>query len=364
MSVINQMLRDLDERQASEQERSGLPPRLRSLPPAIARRREAWRMLVIGVIIGAVLSALSAVLIVSLTRPDDIPEPQSALPVQPPPPHLALDLAKLEVPGKLPNPEPPQMEYALAPASRPAPVPAHATSPTPRLTHPAAPAPVPLAAPTITALPAPRESLPRQTIEDAGHIDRRNRGDQMHEQAEAEYRKGMQAVRRGDPQAALLPFHKALELDPAMAQARQALLSVLVSQRDFVSAKQVASQGLELDPRQSGWAAILARLQFEQGDPAGAVITLENFAVHAGADADYQGLFAFLLQKQQRPAEAAQRFETALALRPKEGRWWFGLATAHEALGRTEEAREAYARARASGNLPPEMLMLAEEKLR
>lgn len=368
MSVINQMLRDLDERQASEQERAGLPPRLRPLPPARARRREARRMLVLGIAIGAAVTGVAVALVMSLARtpaPDSTPPAQASAPALPlsPAPSAPLaqagpsELTEMKLSTQIVKPAPGPESRPLAPAPAAAPQ----TAARPPAAAPVAPPDRPVRVPVVPAVetakgePAPAE---------AGQIERRPRGGQARELADAEYRKGMQAVRRGDPAAALPPLRKALEFDPTLGQARQALLSVLVSQRLWPEAQQVAQAGLELDPRQSGWAVILARLQFEQGDTAGAVTTLENYAVHANADADYQSLFAFLLQKQQRPAEAAQRFQTALALRPNEGRWWFGLATAHEALGRSEEAREAYARARAAGNLPAELAALAEQKLK
>jgi MSHA biogenesis protein MshN len=189
-------------------------------------------------------------------------------------------------------------------------------------------------------------------------------GGQARDMAEAEYRKGMQAVKRGENSAAVSPLQHALELDPTLAKARQALLSVLVSGKQWGAAQQVAQSGLALDPTQAGWATILARLQFEQGDAPGAVDTLARHAAHAGNDADYQGLHAYLLQKMQRSAEAAQRFRAALALRPNEGRWWFGLGLALESSGRGGEAKEAYAKAKEVGHLPPDMLSVIEQKLK
>jgi len=77
-----------------------------------------------------------------------------------------------------------------------------------------------------------------------------------------------------------------------------------------------------------------------------------------------QGLFAFLLQRSQRHAEAAQRYQAALALRPGEGRWWFGLGLALEGAGRGDEAKAAFGRARDTGTLSADMLGVIEQKLR
>jgi MSHA biogenesis protein MshN len=379
MSVINQMLRDLDERQASEQERAGLPPRLRPLPPN-AKRTQPWRMLLLGMGIGA-LAAGGAV---ALLMAPDAPPPAPPVAAVPPAPTLAAasepvsnDLAEMKLSTLLaiaqsmaeqpaatdtansPAPAPVETDPAAKPAQKPA-------APPPKAATPVNPQPQPAPAaskPPPPAQPArPDEPATKNTAD--ARIDKQPRGDQARPMAETEYRKAMQAVRRGDSASAQPLLQRAIGLDPALAPARQALLSVLVGARQWPEAQQVARDGLALDPAQTGWAVILARLQFEQGDAAGAVTTLENHAVHAAADADYQGLFAYLLQKQQRPAEAAQRFKAALTLRPGEGRWWFGLATALEGVDKGDEAREAYARAREAGNLPADMAAIAAQKLK
>ncbi len=200
--------------------------------------------------------------------------------------------------------------------------------------------------------------------EHSASIDKQAKNGQTRELAEAEYRKGMQAIKYGDNAAAMQSLRRTLELDPELVKARQALLSLLVSGKQWAEAQQVVQSGLALDPAKSGWALILARLHFELGDTPAALETLEHYAAHAGRDADYQGFFAYLLQKQQHPAEAAERFKAALALRPSEGRWWFGLGLALEGAGKRNEAKEAYAKAREIGNLPPDMAQVIEERLR
>ncbi|MDP1607232.1 MAG: tetratricopeptide repeat protein [Rhodocyclaceae bacterium] len=365
MSVINQMLRDLDARHASEKERTGLPPQLRILPPLPVTRSNQWRILAAGMAIGAVMTGLLAGLFM-MTEPAT-----PALPAAVPAAAVSIDTAPTsatpaaEEALRLPTdageiklttwPTPSEPAQVPAPAAAPPPI----AKPKPEPVKPP-PAPAPAPAPldpkpaTVTSAPPPAEA----------QIDKRSKDGRAHDQAENEYSKGVQAVRRGDNAAALPSLQRALELDPAHAKARQALLSVLVGSRQWDAARQVAQSGLAADPTQSGLATILARLQFEQGDTAAALDTLTRHAAHATGNADYQGLFAYLLQKQQRPAEAAQRFQAALALRPNEGRWWFGLGLTLESAGRGGEAKEAYAKAREVGNLPADMAAVVEQKLR
>lgn len=354
MSVINQMLRDLDARHASEQERTGLPPQLRTLPPLPVTRSKQWWLLAAGMAAGAVIAGFFASVFmgsVPATLPAAVPpaptfvaprvEEELRLPIEAGEMKLATQLKAFPEPLLVPDPLPVVPPAAPPAIVKPKPEPAK-PAPAPRETKPAPPSPPPAEA----------------------QIDKRSKDGRAHDQAEGEYNKGVQAVRRGDNAAGLLSLQRALELDPTLAKARQALLSVLVGGKQWDAARQAAQTGLALDPTQSGLAMILARLQFEQGDTAAALDTLTRHAAHATGNAEYQGLFAYLLQKQQRPAEAAQRFQAALALRPNEGRWWFGLGLTLESAGRGGEAKEAYAKAKEVGNLPTDMAAVVEQKLR
>lgn len=386
MSVINQMLRDLDTRHATEQERAGLPPRLRTLPPTKAGRPSSWRILLLVIALGALAAGVALGLFLSPDLPrQTVPVP--AAPVVPSPPAGSPAAAAPVVPPvSPPNTEVPpdlgEMKHSTllalgqtANEARPD------TAPAVKNEKPMADKPAVTARPTKTAVPPPvtvtetprqAEKAEKTTVAEMPppppaaetQIDKRSSGGQAREMAEAEYRKGIQAVKRGEGAAALPQLQRALELDPLHAKARQTLLSVLVGSKQWPEAQRVAQAGLALEPAQTGWATILARLQFEQGNMPAALETLTRHAAHAGGDADYQGLFAYLLQKEQRFDEAAQRFQAALALRPQEGRWWFGLGIALENSGRGGEARDAYLKAREVGNLPPDMAASIEQKLK
>jgi MSHA biogenesis protein MshN len=335
-------------------------------------RRQNLRMLAIGMGAGALLMAIAMVLFRSSSAPDEMPVAiSSPAPVSPSVvPHAGHSMpsapASAAPMASVAPADVAEMKLSLLvgqappkPALTPAPV--SASPPQPTTTSAGKPAPAP---PAVVPKSVPAHVPAPQVLAEEAQIDKRPKGGQGRELAEAEYRKAMQAVKRGDNEAALPSFKRALELDPELARARQGYLSVLVAVRRWDVARQVAEQGLDLDPTQSSWANIVARLQFEQGDAAGAVQTLERFAVHASHDADYQGLFAYLLQKQQRPAEAAERFRAALQVRPNEGRWWFGLGLSLEQAGNAAGAKEAYAKAKAVGNLPPDMASTVEQKLR
>lgn len=369
MSVINQMLRDLDARQASQQERDALPAKLRNLPPLQAVQSNAWRLLVGGMAAGVAIAWVTWAVVSRVSAPAAAPT-ISLNPVSAAVP--AVDAANDENTKALSPAEPGEMKISTLLGRAKAPESSSSPMVQPQTL---APAPESALVKSIARAPAePRDKSssgpvvrvapPVAASDSSASIDKQAKNGQTRELAEAEYRKGMQAIKYGDNAAAMQSLRRTLELDPELVKARQALLSLLVSGKQWTEAQQVVQSGLALDPAKSGWALILARLHFELGDTPAALETLEHYAPHAGRDADYQGFFAYLLQKQQHPAEAAERFKAALALRPSEGRWWFGLGLALEGAGKRSEAKEAYAKAREVGNLPPDMAQVIEERLR
>lgn len=381
MSVINQMLRDLDARQASAHERAGLPPRLRPLPPAPVARTRAGLWLLLGLVAGATGAALfyartptspppahevapaavSAHADAGAPLPPVVPKAEETPPLAMPVPMGTPSATAAAAPR--PAAAPPPSEAARAPTSKAAAVTLQAEGSTEKpASSPRALAP--MAAEARTEPGARADAGTKTEPSAAAQIEKQPRGGLARERAEAEYRKGLQAAAAGDAAAALPALRLALELDPGHAKARQALLSLLAGERRWDEVKQVAQAGLALDPSRTAWAVILARLQYEQGEPETALRTLETYASQAATDAEFIALQAFLLHKLQRPGEAAQRYQAALVLRPQEGRWWYGLGLALEASGKSEEARAAYGRARSAGNLPAEMAAMIEQKLR
>lgn len=379
MSIINQMLRDLDARQASSQERAGLPSGLRTLPPGPRRPRALpWGLLVVGLIVGAAavwfFASQSAPPPVALTEKSAAPQP-IPVPTTPLAPSAESPIIAEPLPSSQAASPTASVVTASAPRSASAPV-AKARSaateksepsvsaPAAKLIAPPSPAPTGEQARPAALAAKPVETMPAAPTAGQLQIDKQPKTLPTRDLAETEYRKGVQAASQGDSATALPSLRRALELEPHHAKARQALLAVLASLRQWDEVKQVAQAGLTLDPARTGWATLLARLQFEEGDTRAALKTLDGHAAYAANDADFHALSAFLLHKTQRPAEAVQHYQTALRLRPNEGRWWFGLGLALEAAGRGEEARAAFMKAQAAGNLPAELLISVEERLR
>ena len=195
-------------------------------------------------------------------------------------------------------------------------------------------------------------------------IDKRQPLAAPNEAAEAEYRKGVAAFKLGHFAEATTQFKSALREDPRHLAARQTLLSILVDQKQWDEAQALLRDGLELMPAQTSWAITLARVQVERGRAADAWDTLQKYMSFGETNADYQGFAAVLLQRLEKPREAAAHYQAALQLKPNDARWWLGLGVALEADGRSDEARKAFQKARGAEGLTPDMIALIEKKLR
>lgn len=305
MSLINQMLRDLDERQASALERNGLAAQVRALP---REKRFPWAS-VVPVVVGGAIGAAGIWLAFAAASPSAPAEPE---PASRPLPVAAMAMPTLVVPmptepvAESAATETLQIDYRISQPSR------HA--------EPAGPVPGPAVVPAPVA-PAP--AVPPAQIDKRPLV-------QSAETADGDYRKALAAHRQGRPNEALEGFQAALRLDPRHVPARQALLSLLLEQGRWPEAQGVASEGLALVPAQPGWAMILARLQVEQGQLAEAERTMAAHAAHGERSADYLAFHGLLLEKLQRP----------------------------------QEARAAFLRARELGALPPELAAAIEQRLR
>lgn len=288
MSLINQMLRDLDEREASTLERGGLAPQVRALP---REKHFPWAA-VLPLIVGTAIAAGG----IWWAHEASLPAPQNPpAPVAAPPAVLAMPTLIVPMPA-----EPLEAATVSAPAANevaaPPPPPAKvAEAPTPQ---PAEVQPAPVAKPAPVAVATPAQIDKKPLLPPA-------------ETAEGDYRKALAAYRQGRPTEAVEGLQAALRMEPRHVAARQALLSVLLEQRRLPEAQATATEGLALLPAQPGWAMILARLQVEQGQLADAERTMAAYESYGERNADYLAFHGLLLEKLQRPQEARAVFQKA-----------------------------------------------------
>lgn len=395
MSLINQMLQDLEKRRASATERAALPNQVRVLPRSEKPNRLWW-----VVAAGAVAVALTLWLSVTLRGAGTSKQlsPVSAAEDERgqdakylsggPAARLALDLSEAppaQAPARAANPalpitrseatsgavtpplNPPVAAAAVV-AAEAAPVVAQAAAkPAAIATENKQPVPAPAVAQPAAGKPRAVEANAEARVQSAqggAQIDKRMQQLTPAQMAENEYREAANFLVQGRVAEAQESFRQALQHNPAHTGARQGLFGLLIEAKRNGEAEQTLRDGLKINPNQPGFSMALARLQLDRNDVAGATETLQGSLAGAQNSPDYLAFYAALLQRQSRHREAAEQYQAALRLAPQSGVWLMGMGISLQALGRNADAQDAFRRAKASNSLSAELQSFVEQRLR
>ncbi|MBI5436762.1 MAG: tetratricopeptide repeat protein [Nitrosomonadales bacterium] len=198
----------------------------------------------------------------------------------------------------------------------------------------------------------------------AGRVDKQIKQVSVQQQADNEFRRASGLMQQGRINEALAGYEAALQLDAGHDAARQAMLGLLLGNKRNADAERVLQDGLKHNPKHSGFAMLLARLQVERNELALALETLQKALSYADQQPDYQAFVAALLQRQGRHKEAITHYQIALQLSPDSGVWLMGLGISLQAVQRNEEARDAFKRAIESRTLSAELQAFVKQQIR
>jgi MSHA biogenesis protein MshN len=392
MSLINEVLRNLEVSRPDDPARQNLQREIRALPVVKKGRGKVLFWVGFGSLSVAAAGALMVFDGQRLALPD-LPWLSNVVPaaapvaVAPPPAPAptvqASDNAASPVPvvlteAMLPQPS---MQLDLATSENKGPV----------ISSPAAAAPEPslhaavtllpstsvvvpgipakkLAEPVVAPAPAPAAPAPAVVLAPpappvvATRIEKTAIPPSPRELAEQEYRRAESLIAAGQLELAATGLAQALKIDPGHLPARQKLIRLQLGQRQNDEAMASLEAGLVLTPNQTGWAISLARLELDKGDIGAAIHTLERSRPYAENRADYAGFLGHLKSRAGAQAEAAKYYMHAARLSPNEGRWWLGLGLALAAENRQTEAAEAFRQAVATGSLSGDLLRMAQQQ--
>lgn len=366
MSLINQMLKDIDKRQGVHATTFADSAGLRLDVPRQAATSPTKRAL-----LGGGLAVVLVAAGVYGIRQWSAPAAPQILAVAPAP--VVVAPAPVAVPTPAPTPvavEPvktvqapsPVGGGALAPAARPAeserkperkPEPAPVQEPVKALA-PAVPLP-----PEPVAKTAPRKDAPVPAVAALGTVSRQL---SVEQRADNAYREAVTLLRQGRSADAQKLLHSSLADWSGHQEARLLLARVLVDEGRLGEAKTVLAEGVTLRPQTFQFHSALAQAQLMGKEIDAAVLTLERGLPAAGDNPEYQALMAAALQQQARHSEAVQHYVTALRQLPDTPNWLVGLGVSLQAMNNLNGAAEAYQRALDLG-LPASLGQFAREKL-
>lgn len=169
-----------------------------------------------------------------------------------------------------------------------------------------------------------------------------------------------QALRRGGKlDAAIGKYRQALARSPEMTSARIQLARLLQESGQADAALSLLKAGFEqrADDR---LAIATGRLLADMGQRDEALDWLARG--QAGLRPADHALMGALLSQAQNHEEAGRAYQRALAADPSQGGWLLGLGLALEAQGLLEEARMAYRNALERGQFKPEVIRFLRER--
>ncbi len=390
MSLINQVLQELEKRHADDPGLASLPPQVRAVRMVAPT---AMRVLVIALIL--VLAAVSAFFYLGGGWP---PAATTQLTVTPlPNPVKKQNSARAPAAQTAPAPGPAPIEPAvqavlLAPVSRLSEELSFSADPEPAVraqkpkavarvekpraaksaaaSPPTASAPVPatvVAVPPVSAAapdPAAATAAQPAAVESPSGIDKQMREMTVQQRAETAFRSGVAQLQDGRVSAAETSFREALKEDSMHVSARQALLGLLLDSGRNDEAEQLLRRALELNPRQPRHAMVLARLEVDRGEVGGAINTLVGALPYVRSDPEYYAFLAALLQRDGRNRDAVDYYSTALQSSPGNAVWLMGLGMSLRANEQYADAREAFRRSADSKQLNTELQAFVERQLR
>lgn len=183
------------------------------------------------------------------------------------------------------------------------------------------------------------------------------------QQAESDYRQANILQQQGRTAEAIQLLEQTISSVPQHAAARQNLVALLIESKRLDDAIRVLQQGLNLDSNQAGLAMTLARLQVEKGDVNSAIESLQRTLPAAGDRADYLAFLAALELRQGHHKEAIDFYQRAVKKNAQSGVWWMGLGISLQADGRVAEALEAFKHAKSTQSLSPELTAFVDQKI-
>jgi len=181
----------------------------------------------------------------------------------------------------------------------------------------------------------PTEAVPHKFVKSKTEVDLKTQAEQLYQSA----RREVDTSRLGAAQQLL---SKAIQIHPPYHKARVLLFSLLLQQNKLDLMRQQLTQSLEQWPEVHEYRQLRARLLITTGKQPEALSVLQQ-NIPAVKDAeDYHALLAYVAQQLNSDQLAAKHYQLLLQQHPGRADWWLGMAVSEERLGNKAVALQAY----------------------
>lgn len=178
-----------------------------------------------------------------------------------------------------------------------------------------------------------------------------------------ERRKYQQAMQRRDNEAAQQALQQVLANDPLDLTSRKQLAALYYGENKLDAALSVAQQGLAMSPSSAELRLLAARISQAKGDSSHALSFLQGISPSANQNMDFYALRAALAQQNGQFRDAVFSYRALTQAEPFTGRWWLGLAISLEQSGDKTQAAQAYRRALLDSKMSAASRQFAQQRL-
>lgn len=171
------------------------------------------------------------------------------------------------------------------------------------------------------------------------------------------------SLNNGDTAAALRDLNNLVALEPRNGNARKRLASLEFAQNNPKRAAFLLDQGIKLSPEDSSMRLMLARLLFREDRNAQALSLLNDHPQNVVADNDLLSFRAALAEKQKDYSRSLQDYTTLLQRQPDNARWMLGLAISQDKQELHADAIANYKKVKSSKQLSTQVVSFIDERL-
>lgn len=181
--------------------------------------------------------------------------------------------------------------------------------------------------------------------------------------AERAYNQSLLVLNEGNIKESVYKLQESLTLQSDYLPSQQALITLLLQQKEVDLANKYLDQALNQRPQNVALLQLKARMQLMANNPNAALHTLQSFSPPLASNVDYYALIAAIHQQLKNFDLAEQLYHQIVMIQPNEGKWWVGLGAALEAQQHDNAAQEAYQRAAMLHTLDPNLQAFVDSKL-
>jgi len=161
-------------------------------------------------------------------------------------------------------------------------------------------------------------------------------------QAERLYKSARQKLDTNQFSEASELLEQAITIKSDFHNARVLQFSILLQRQQFDYLRQQVEASLQLWPEVHDYRLVKARLLLQQELKTEALVLLEKDIPPVSTAPEYHALLAYAAQQTQNDQLAKKHYQLLLQQQSNRADWWLGLAVSEERLGNKESALQAY----------------------